>query len=48
MVDRSSQYTSVACQCPFCEWCGAHGPRVETKTIDGDEVCRACRDAEAR
>jgi hypothetical protein len=48
MVDPSSQYASVACDCPFCDWCGAHGPRVETTIIDDDEVCRACRDADVR
>jgi hypothetical protein len=48
MVDASSQYVSVACQCPFCQSCGAHGPRVETTIIDDDQVCRACRDAEGR
>jgi hypothetical protein len=46
MVDGSSQYASIACQCPFCEWCGAHGPWVVTTIIDDDQVCRTCRDAE--
>jgi hypothetical protein len=48
MVDRSSQYASVACDCPFCEWCGMHGPQVEITILDDDEVCRPCRDADGR
>jgi hypothetical protein len=39
-VDASSQYASVACQCPFCELCGAVG---EPTTVDNDtEMCAAC------
>jgi hypothetical protein len=48
MVDRSDRwYWPTACECPYCEWCGSHGTRVETSIID-DEVCRACRGAEER
>jgi hypothetical protein len=46
MLDPSEQYYPVACHCPFCDWCGAHGPEVETVTLDEDTVCRACRAAE--
>jgi hypothetical protein len=48
ILDRGDQYWPSACHCPRCDWCGAHGPDVETTILDGDEVCRACRDAEGR
>jgi hypothetical protein len=53
MVDRSDRrYWPTVCECPFCEWCGAHGANVETVMLEDDqvcdEVCQPCRDAETR
>jgi hypothetical protein len=53
MVDRADRRDWPAvCECPFCERCGAHGANVETVMVEDDEVCdevcRACREAEAR
>jgi hypothetical protein len=46
ILDRGDQHWPVACHCPRCDWCGAHGGTLETVMAEDDELCQACRAAE--
>jgi hypothetical protein len=46
ILDRGERlHWPSACECPSCDWCGAHGADVETVLVEDDEVCGECQTA---